>query len=144
MIPSGTRFIGIADSVDLTERKSAGLNAETQPYTIEDIKGYKVFTALLTQSGGTAPVATVLENTIGVMSLQYSYPGNYSITSVEFNGFADYGKVAVLFTNGGSGYFTNTQYVPPINGITIRTLNNLNTATDGLINNATIEIRVYN
>jgi hypothetical protein len=51
MIPSGTRFIGIADSVDLTERKSAGLNAETQPYTIEDIKGYKVFTALLTQSG---------------------------------------------------------------------------------------------
>ena len=52
MIPSGTRFIGIADSVDLTEKKSAGLNAETQPYTIEDIKGYKVFTALLTQSGG--------------------------------------------------------------------------------------------
>lgn len=109
-----------------------------------DVKPYKVFTALLTQSGGTAPVATVLENTIGVMSLQYSYPGNYSITSVEFNGFADYGKVAVLFTNGGSGYFTRTQYVPPINGITITTLNNLNTATDGLINNATIEIRLYN
>ena len=55
MIPSGTRFIGIADSVDLTEKKSAGLNAETQPYTIEDIKGYKVFTALLTQSGDNDP-----------------------------------------------------------------------------------------
>ncbi len=59
MIPSGTRFIGIADSVDLTERKSAGLNAETQPYTIEDIKGYKVFTALLTQSGGDNPASII-------------------------------------------------------------------------------------
>jgi hypothetical protein len=36
-VPSGTRFIGIATSVDLVERKSAVLNRETQPYTIEDI-----------------------------------------------------------------------------------------------------------
>lgn len=36
-VPSGTRFIGIATSVDLVERKSAVLNKETQPYTIEDI-----------------------------------------------------------------------------------------------------------
>ncbi len=36
-VPSGTRFIGIAETVNLTERKSATLNAETQPYTIEDL-----------------------------------------------------------------------------------------------------------
>lgn len=54
MIPNGTRFIGIAPEVDLRERKSAVLNKTTEPYTIEDIKGYKVFTALLTQSGGDA------------------------------------------------------------------------------------------
>jgi hypothetical protein len=36
-IPSGTRFIGIATSVDLTERKSALLNKQTEPFTIEDI-----------------------------------------------------------------------------------------------------------
>jgi hypothetical protein len=36
-VPSGTRFIGIATSVDLTERKSAILNAQTEPFTIEDI-----------------------------------------------------------------------------------------------------------
>jgi hypothetical protein len=36
-VPSGTRFIGIAESVNLTERKSAVLNTETQPYTIQDI-----------------------------------------------------------------------------------------------------------
>ena len=36
-VPSGTRFIGIATSVDLVERKSSVLNEQTQPYTIEDI-----------------------------------------------------------------------------------------------------------
>jgi hypothetical protein len=36
-VPSGTRFIGISTNVNLTERKSAVLNAETQPYTIEDL-----------------------------------------------------------------------------------------------------------
>jgi len=36
-VPSGTRFIGISENVNLTERKSAVLNAETQPYTIQDI-----------------------------------------------------------------------------------------------------------
>jgi len=36
-VPSGTRFIGISERVNLTERKSAGLNSETQPYTIDDL-----------------------------------------------------------------------------------------------------------
>jgi hypothetical protein len=36
-VPNGTRFIGIATSVDLTERKSALLNKQTEPFTIEDI-----------------------------------------------------------------------------------------------------------
>lgn len=36
-VPSGTRFIGIATSVDLTERKSALLNKQTEPFSIEDI-----------------------------------------------------------------------------------------------------------
>ena len=51
MIPSGTQFIGFSDSVNLTERRSASVNAETAVYTIDDIRGYKVYTALLTQSG---------------------------------------------------------------------------------------------
>jgi hypothetical protein len=36
-IPSTTRFIGISPTVNLKERKSALLNAETQPYTMQDI-----------------------------------------------------------------------------------------------------------
>ena len=51
-VAEGFRFIGIAPSVDLTERRSEMLNAQTEPFTADDIRGYKVFTALLTQSGG--------------------------------------------------------------------------------------------
>jgi hypothetical protein len=37
IVPSTTRFIGISPSVNLTERKSNITNAETQPYTMQDI-----------------------------------------------------------------------------------------------------------
>ena len=36
-IPANTRFIGISESVDLTERKSAQANTETEAYTMQDI-----------------------------------------------------------------------------------------------------------
>lgn len=36
-VPSGTRFIGISERVNLTERKSAVLNSDTQAYTIQDL-----------------------------------------------------------------------------------------------------------
>ena len=37
IIPSDTRFIGISPGVNLVEKKSNQLNAETQPYTMQDI-----------------------------------------------------------------------------------------------------------
>jgi hypothetical protein len=37
IVPSTSRFIGISPSVDLTERKSSTINAETEPYTMQDI-----------------------------------------------------------------------------------------------------------
>jgi len=55
-IANDTQFIGISPTIDLTGKKSAILNEQTIPVTMEDItstvRPYKVFTALLTQSGG--------------------------------------------------------------------------------------------
>lgn len=66
MIPSGTRFIGFSESVDLTERRSASVNAETAVYTVDDLRGYKVYTALLTQIGGsTEEIISIGDLTIG-------------------------------------------------------------------------------
>jgi len=58
-IANDTQFIGISPTIDLTGKKSAILNAQTEPVTMADItstvRPYKVFSALLTQSGGDNP-----------------------------------------------------------------------------------------
>ncbi len=51
IIPGTTRFIGISPEVDLTERRSAQINAETEPYTMADIAA---------TVGGGGAVATVV------------------------------------------------------------------------------------
>ena len=55
IVPNDTRFIGINPTVNLRERRSARINRETQPVSMQDItdsiRPYKVYTALLTQSG---------------------------------------------------------------------------------------------
>jgi hypothetical protein len=45
-IPAGTRFIGIATTADLGERKSTLQNSLTEPYTIEDLIDGVDFTAI--------------------------------------------------------------------------------------------------
>lgn len=52
MIPSGTQFIGFSPSVNLKEKKSNVINSESVVYTMDELRGYKVYTALVTQSGG--------------------------------------------------------------------------------------------
>ena len=207
MIPSGTRFIGIAPTVNLTERKSASINAETQPYTIDDIRGYKVYTALLTQSGagnygtlnsgtltigvtyrivqdltgmdftnvgspnndvgtyfvatGTtpnswgvspsgdtleyndgAPIATVLENTIGNIWFTFFDTGRYYANSNEL--FTD-NKTAVFGGYYDGDLVVYVDYLSANNsssGIYIQTGDPI--ASNGYLNNTPIEIRVYN
>ena len=78
------RFIGIAPEVDLKERGSALLNKRTEPFTFDEMRGYKVFTALLTQSGGDDTIGLNSGNlTIGV-TYEISYVGreNYDFTNV--------------------------------------------------------------
>lgn len=101
---------------------------------------YKVYTALLTQSGTASPVATVLENTLGVISFTYESAGLYKIVSDN------------LFTSNKTVYF-----ITPINNgvsqnleITFQDSSNLflYCSTSGTLQNtlfrAPIEIRVYN
>lgn len=210
MIPQGTRFIGISPSVNLTERKSASINAETQPYTIDDIRGYKVFTAFLTQSGerdilqlnegdltigvtyqitteglnqdftnvgapnnnvgtyfiatGTtpnnwgggeleyntgAPLATVLENTIGNIWFSYVDPGVYYVNS---DGLFTTEPIPVIMPSmmnpGDDTIFVGNRVTWQNNAaITLETFNvevgNIGRNNGNLQNNF-FEIRVYN
>jgi len=106
---------------------------------------YKVYTALLTQSGVTAPVATVLENTIGAITLTYSAPGEYYITS---SSLFTTGKVYAVITNNWDAFDTGsimTMTLTPqsASSIYIRT-GNVDSHYDDILNNTAFEIRVYN
>ena len=54
IIPFGTRFIGISQGADLSERKSAIQNSLTEPYTIDDILSYQNTETSYTVQGGTS------------------------------------------------------------------------------------------
>ena len=57
IVPNDTRFIGINPTVNLRERRSARINRETQPVSMQDItdsvRPYKVFTTLVSQAGNS-------------------------------------------------------------------------------------------
>lgn len=116
---------------------------------------YKVYTALLTQSGTSAPTAIVLENTLGVtVSFNYGNIGRYVInfSSPVFNvntstmKIANYGNNApndAMLKNNFLLFLSNTLYL-----YTQQTLNN-NTITrynseNNMLNNTLLEIKVYN
>ena len=106
---------------------------------------YKVYTAILTQSGVTAPVATVLENTIGAITLTYSAPGEYYITS---SSLFTTGKVYAVISNNIDWYDngnvpTITVAIQSTSSIYIRT-GGLDEHSNDILNNVPIEIRVYN
>lgn len=54
---SESQVIIYGPNVNLTERKSALNNNIQEVVTVGDLKGYKVFTAILTQSGGDDPAS---------------------------------------------------------------------------------------
>lgn len=110
---------------------------------------YKVYTALLTQTGTTAPVATVLENTLGVnISYSYAILGTYHINSDQ-NIFTE-DNLVVLTSSGNVNFYPSLwiAYNGPAQ-LFITTYNMLGlpisfNPQDGLLYKQYIEIRVYN
>lgn len=116
---------------------------------------YKVYTALLSQSGTDAPVATVLENTLGFTPIYtYSSAGVYALSPLEdFSNFLS--KGVVIFLNKGSNDSTNATnsiscaYNYDDGALEIRTYAN-GLASDDILSDVdsfqktSFEIRVYN
>lgn len=102
---------------------------------------YKVYTALLTQTGTNAPVATVLENTLGgTVTFERAGVGNYNAVSVGNLFTLD---KTVVFNS--SGQFVGTYNFYPANTSRVA-LNNVNVSgvvADNLMQKLSIEIRVY-
>ena len=106
-----------------------------------DSRPYKVYTALLSQSGTDAPVATVLENTLGDIVWSYVVPGIYTGTLFDTFlenktiGFSGNGRFSIGEPTSQIEFYRNNN-----NSIGIE----IPGGTDDLITGFPIEIRVYN
>ena len=107
-------------------------------------KPYKVYTALLTQSGTNPPTATVLENTLGgTVVWSYTSPGYYVAT---LNNTFTINKTAIIFSfaDDGNGWIATPYYIDDSN-IGLSTMSDAVTPANGkMLYPSTIEIRVYN
>jgi hypothetical protein len=112
---------------------------------ISDNKPYKVYTALLTQTGSNAPTAIVLENTLGSeLVWTRNVAGTYSATLT--NAFPEV-KTFILTPSDG-GY--DSDVLRTGGGDPYKLFRNsddeiiLVLAYDDILNNTPIEVRVYN
>lgn len=114
---------------------------------------YKVYTALLTQSGTDAPTSIILNNTLGITpTWSYIGTGSYRLTSTGTFTEKTFLIISDNNNNGGGGSYNNVNYkfyVNSTDSLNIQTLDfDDNIASfvseDSILSNTPIEIRVYN
>jgi hypothetical protein len=115
--------------------------------TIPDSRPYKVYTALLTQTGTSAPTSTVLENTLGDTPT-ISYLG-VGLFKVSFTSLLDLGNASKLWysiTQRNDTHHVYLNYGGSVGagGFIVSSRNNSNVYTNSVLNNNPIEIKVYN
>lgn len=108
--------------------------------TVLNIKPYKTYVALLTQTNTSAPTATILENTLGgTITWSYLNPGQYQGT---LTGAFTLNKT-VVFLTGPQGQAGIMGAAQSLNSVSISVRAITGGGTDGILLNAPIEIRVY-
>jgi hypothetical protein len=102
---------------------------------------YKTYVANLSQVGTSPPSVTVLDNTfVSTMTWTYDSTGEYLLTSTN-NDFVS-GKTMLFITPIDSAFIKIRRLSD--NVINVGTQNISGVKTNGLLDNVSIEIRVYN
>ena len=102
--------------------------------------GYTVYTALVTQAGTAAPVATILQNTTGG-TITWTRTGTGEYTATIANALFTLNKTLV-FINNGDGLHQGQGVAPNWTSPTTTTID-IDTFSDDALINGAIEIRVY-
>jgi hypothetical protein len=106
------------------------------------VRPYKVYTALLTQTGTNAPVAIVLENTLGgPITFERGGVGGYNAVSVGNLFTLD---KTVVFNSSGQMVGTYNFYPANTSRVALNNVNVAGVGADSLMQKLSIEIRVYN
>lgn len=135
---TGRRTLALPDNSGTIPLSVNGEVAGTDGNIVLDPRPYKVYTALLSQSGTNAPNEDhLLENTLGTITFQYISDGNYRINSTAL---FDSDKTTVVCGNLGL-YHTGSIWSNS-SRINLSTSVNGVYTNGGLIRNM-IEIRVY-
>ena len=107
-VPLDTRFIGISADVNLTERKSAVINQQTAPYTLQDISdsisvGSPIFQPLVIEYAGTTCGAISLD--LYVNAYSYDVFGSSEIQAPNL--ITMYGGIVLIgdYNNGSYANF---------------------------------------
>jgi len=121
----------------------AGTSLETLLQdTVEDVKPYKSYVALLTQTGTSTPTAVVLENTLGgTPTLGYTSAGLYTVTLT--GAFTANKTVTLTNINSTNVLYSMQAERTSANVVSVTTKSTV-TATNALMTNSILEIRVYN
>ena len=123
----------------------------TNNFKVSDISsltniGYTVYTALITQAGTAAPVATVLQNTTGG-TIAWTRPtnpgvGRYVATISGANFTAN--KTAVIVTSGGNSDMILRPVVSSTTTVDWYNIDSSDNAVSDVISaTTTVEIRIY-
>ena len=136
----GTNCLAVGDNIIIPESCSNlivfGSNITADENSTGLILGYKSYIALITQTGTGAPTAIVLNNTLGDVTFAYFSTGVYKIESIS-----DLFTLDKTFLNIAN---SNTINRTGLTGLVINSYNAAGTLANGLLNNTSIEIRVYN
>ena len=132
-VPGQTNALITADTT--------GKAVVTKEYISGIVKPYKVYTALLTQSGVLDPQPTVLENTIGNITVSRGLVGVYWIDSSSlFTLNKTFTQITTILFGGTIYYISYSNS----SRITIVTTDASGATIDGRLFGTPIEIRVYN
>ena len=141
--------LATGDMIEIVDVSESAAAAKNKKFALRGLRPYKVYVAMLTQSGTYAPVATVFENGMGeALTLTRRSAGAFSIfsasdlftlnkTLVFFGNTYSIGaaNAAFLISDQESMLAGEIQFITPSeNGITL---------TDSVLSNTPIEIRVY-
>ena len=158
-VPSGQKFHTVPSNVQTEEKGSKLANSQREIFTMQDITDtvseviplYKVYTAILNQSGTNAPIATVLENTIDTsLFWEYTSVGQYVLKLPSFPNPGPFtvGKTFILIGSATNSsvplYANNTTSQGDAQNFAV-IVRNYDTSFVGVDNfkNVSIEIRVY-
>jgi hypothetical protein len=119
------------------------LAVDFTPNGSTDFRPYKVYSALISQSGTSAPTAVELENNLsGPIVWTRDSAGTYFGTLV--GAFTASSTMVLLTLNYAGTSVTGYAVRSSADVIMLQTINAANTSVDGKLVSASLEIRVYN